>query len=312
MISPYQFSRVSAACGALFWLLTFPVRTGDSPETDLIERVFLFAVFVIVPLAVSLIAKSENWIALRYAIWAQPLGALLCFASFVLSQGVLAGALASLWLATTTLIALAGLTRIFLVKRIAGGELAISFGMIYVSIGGAWLVASRLGLQPFGFGDTIVLLTAVHFHFAGFAAPILAGLAGRAVQRQRVASIAIATAAILVVLGTPIVAAGITFSPTLALAGTLTVTAGLALLGIAVIASVVPAINSRLSKSLLVVASLSSITAMILASLYAYSIVTRTVIIDIPHMAMTHGLLNAFGFALCGLLAWTFSSLPQT
>jgi hypothetical protein len=53
--------------------------------------------------------------------------------------------------------------------------------MLYLPIGGAWLVASRLGIQPLGFGDTIVLLTAVHFHFAGFAAPVLAGLAGRTV-----------------------------------------------------------------------------------------------------------------------------------
>ena len=30
-----------------------------------------------------------------------------------------------------------------------------------------------------GFGDTIVLLTAVHFHYAGFALLLLAGLAGR-------------------------------------------------------------------------------------------------------------------------------------
>ena len=36
---------------------------------------------------------------------------------------------------------------------------------------------------------------------------------------------------------------------------------------------------------------------MVLACLYAYSIVTHTLIIDIPHMAMTHGLLNSFGFA---------------
>jgi hypothetical protein len=28
-------------------------------------------------------------------------------------------------------------------------------------------------------------------------------------------------------------------------------------------------------------------------------------ILRIPTMAMTHGLLNAFGFATCSLLAWT-------
>ena len=118
----------------------------------------------------------------------------------------------------------------------------------------------------------------------------------------------IAVAAIGIVLGTPLVAAGITLSPILALAGTLIVAAGLVLLGIVVIVKVVTKLDSRLSQILLVVSSLSSFAAMALAILYAYSIVTRTVIVDIPQMAMTHGLLNSFGFSLCGLLAWAVSS----
>ena len=44
---------------------------------------------------------------------------------------------------------------------------------------------------------------------------------------------------------------------------------------------------------------------MVLASLYAYSLATHTLILTIPKMAMTHGILNAFGFVTCSLLAWT-------
>ena len=43
---------------------------------------------------------------------------------------------------------------------------------------------------------------------------------------------------------------------------------------------------------------------MLLAAVYAYSIVFQKLIVDIPQMAMTHGVANAFGFALCGLTAW--------
>jgi len=43
----------------------------------------------------------------------------------------------------------------------------------------------------------------------------------------------------------------------------------------------------------------------VLACLYAYSLATHTLIITIPGMAMTHGLLNAFGFVTCSLLVWT-------
>jgi hypothetical protein len=44
---------------------------------------------------------------------------------------------------------------------------------------------------------------------------------------------------------------------------------------------------------------------MVLASLYAYSLATHTLILTIPKMAMTHGILNAFGFVTCSLYAWS-------
>lgn len=309
MTPPAKFARISAAAGGLVWWVTLFIRTGDSAETELIQKIFLLAVFVIVPLGVALISPEQDWIALRYASWFQPGAALLCFTSFVLPQGFIAGILASFWLATISLIALAGLLRILLSAPRLSLELSVNFGMLYLPIGGAWLVASRLGIQPLGFGDTMVLLTAVHFHFAGFAAPVLAGLAGRTVLAGTKQARAIGVAGGGIVLGTPLVAAGITFSPTLALTGALIVTIGLGLLAALVIAMVVPKLHSRVAQVLLWIASISSLGAMVLACLYAYSIVTHTLIIDIPHMAMTHGLLNSFGFALCGLLAWTVNEL---
>jgi len=291
--------------GSVVWALALFYRTGDSVETDLIQKVFLLAVFVIVPLGVSLIESNEEWITLRVATVIQPFAALLCLISFVLPQGIPAGILASAWLVTVSFIALAGLLRVVFSKQKLSLELAVSAGMMYLPVGGAWFVASRLGFQPLGFGDTIVLLTAVHFHFAGFAAPLLAGLAGRRLPVSRT----LATAALAIVFGTPLVAAGITLSPGLALVGTLLVASGLVLLGWVVIFRVVPKLQVRVTQVLLVIASLSTFVAMVLAVLYAYSIVTRTVILDIPQMAMTHGLLNSLGFSLCGLTAWAIESL---
>jgi YndJ-like protein len=306
MVSTSQFARTSAAVGGLLWIVTLLIRTGDSRETDLIQKIFLLAVFVIVPLALSLISPKEDWIAIRIAAWAQPISATLCFVSFLVPQGVVAGILASLWLALTALIAFAGLLRLALSTPRLTNEQSISAGMLYLPIGGAWLVASRLGIQPLGFGDTIVLLTAVHFHFAGFAAPVLAGLVGRVVTNRTSASRTVTVAALAIVIGTPIVAAGITLSPTVALVGAFIVTLGLTLLAVVVIGSVNTLIKSRLARVFLLIGSLSSCAAMVLACLYAYSIVSHTLIIDIPKMAMTHGLLNSLGFALCSLLAWSF------
>ena len=304
MPSTTRFARLSAMEGAFVWGVALFYRTGDSAETDLIQKVFLFAVLVVVPLGVSLIDSDKEWITLRIAMVLQPVTALLCLISFVLPQGIAAGILASTWLVTVSFIALAGLLRVVFSKQWLSLELAVSAGMMYLPVGGAWLVASRLGFQPLGFGDTIVLLTAVHFHFAGFAAPLLAGLAGRQLPSSRT----LATASIAIVFGTPLVAAGITLSPTIALGGTLLVACGLVLLGCVVIFRVVPKLQVRVAQVLLVIGSLSSLVAMVLAVLYAYSIVTRTVILDIPQMAMTHGLLNSFGFSLCGLLGWAIES----
>lgn len=299
-----KLARFSAMAGAVVWAFALFYRTGDSAETDLIQKVFLLAALVIVPLGISLIDSNEEWITLRIATMIQPFAALLCVVSFVLPQGIIASVLAAIWMVTVSFIALAGLLRIILSKQPLSLELAVSAGMMYLPVGGAWFVASRLGFQPLGFGDTIVLLTAVHFHFAGFAAPLLAGLAARRLPASRL----LAIAALAIVFGTPLVAAGITLSPTLALAGTLLVAFGLVVLGCVVTFRVVPKLQVRVAQVLLVIASLSSLVAMVLAILYAYSIVTRTVILDIPQMAMTHGLLNSLGFSFCGLLGWTIES----
>ncbi len=103
----------------------------------------------------------------------------------------------------------------------------------------------------------------------------------------------------------PLVAAGITFSPWIGFAGALLLTLGLVLLAVLTIGWVRPSINSSLGRALLVFGAISSCAAMVLACLYAYSLATPTLIITIPGMAMTHGLLNAFGFVTCSLLVWS-------
>lgn len=237
----------------------------------------------------------------------QPFGAAIVIASFLLPQGILAAMLASVWLLVTGLIALFGLARLLSRGIVPAEEACLDVGLIYLVVGGGWLVIARYGLQPLGFGDTIVLLTAVHFHYAGFAAPLLAGLAGRMLhESSRWIRWVFRITFVCVVAGTPLVAAGITFSPVLALAGTIVVAIGLLLLAVLVIACIVPRLSSRLPQMLLIVSAASSTIAMVLACVYAYSIVTKQLLLNISQMAMTHGIANALGFSLCGLLAWTF------
>jgi YndJ-like protein len=299
---------MSAAAGALAWLIFLFIRTTDSPQTELIHKIILFAVFVVVPLALSLVATPDRHgkhpLFYRSAVFAQPFGAFACMVSFLLHPGLVAALLSSLWLAINVLTALFGISR-FLQRGLHPiEESCIDAGMFYLPVAGVWLVVSRLNIQPFGFGAMIILLTVVHFHFAGFAAPVIVGMTGRVLATrthpQRLFNILVAS----IIGAMPLLAAGITFSPLLALVGAILISTGLFLLAILIIGWILPTIGPLSKRVLLIITSLSSCSAMALACAYAYSIVARTVILDIPTMAMTHGLFNAFGFVTLSLLVW--------
>jgi hypothetical protein len=312
-----QSARASALVGAVVWAIVLFIRTAQASETELIDKILLLGILVVVPLALSLVATpgqtGEPVLIYRLAVITQPFGATAVVLSFFLDQGITAALLSSAWLVVTLLVALYGLWRLSRKRLLLIEELSIDVGLIYLSVGSGSLVVSRLGIQPFGFGDTIVLLAAVHFHYAGFAAPILTGLAGRQLKEAKSWTRRLFTfVTVAVAAGSPLVAAGITLSPVVALVGTLTISLGLGLLAVLVTGLVVPMLASHPARLLLALASASSLIAMVLAALYAYSIVTQTLIIDIPHMAMTHGILNAFGFSLCSLLAWVILQSEST
>lgn len=313
MISAATFAKRSAAAGVVVWLLLLPAVTSDSPETELIHKVVFFAIFVIVPLCLSLIpAEGERGSALyRLVVFAQPIAALVTASSFFFRMGTISAALSLAWVVLTGLIGLIGVWRLWSRRVYPLHELSVDAGLLYLPVAGAWLVVYRYGIQPFDYGETIILLTVVHFHFAGFATPIIAGLSGRVLASRQPSSRLFGAVVFALVAAMPLVAAGITFSPWLGFVGALLLTAGLFVFAVLNVRWVIPAVNPLARRLLLFVAALSSCSAMVLACLYAYSLATKTLIVDIPTMAMTHGLLNAFGFVTCSLLAWTTFSLRK-
>lgn len=303
------FARRSAAAGALAWLLLLLTRTSDAPETELVHRVVFFAMLVIVPLGLSLVTIGEQRISgslYRAAVLAQPVAAVVTIASFFVEKGLLSASLSAVWLVFSALVALFGLSRLTARGLYPLYESSIDAGLLYLPVAGGWLIVYRLGKQPFDYGEFIILLTVVHFHFAGFAAPIIAGLTGRMLaQTRRPPGPVYVFVVFASVAAMPLVAAGITFSPLIGLVGTLLLAVGLVALAVLTLGRVVPVVSSWSPRLLLMIAALSSCAAMVLACLYAYSLVAHVVILRIPTMAMTHGLLNAFGFATCSLLAWS-------
>jgi YndJ-like protein len=299
------FAKRSAAGGVVVWLITLLLTTSDSEQAELVHKVVFWAVLVIVPLGLSVIADERASSLYKLVVFAQPVAALITIASFFVQKGPLSAALASAWLILDILIALLGLVRLATRGFHRIEELSIDAGLLYLPVAGAWLVIYRLGVQPFDYGEMIILLTVVHFHFAGFATPIIAGMSGRALARRDYPRNVFGLSVFALIAAMPLVAAGITFSPWIGFAGALLLTLGLVLLAVLTIGWVRPSITSATSRGLLLFGAISSCAAMVLACLYAYSLATHVLIITIPGMAMTHGLLNAFGFVTCSLFAWS-------
>jgi hypothetical protein len=178
-----------------------------------------------------------------------------------------------------------------------------------VAIGGAWLVLSALGARPLDFPAEIVRATATHFHYAGLILPLLASRTAQTCGCRLSRAVLVC-----IVAGVPLVAAGITLSafgarlPELVaawfLAGVCIALAGFQLS--------VAIHTGRLAERLLLgVSGLSLLAGMGLAMMYSLGNMLRTDWLDIPLMLRTHGVINAFGFALPGLLAWNLNSAKE-
>jgi len=178
-------------------------------------------------------------------------------------------------------------------------------GPVMLALGGAWYFADRMGLEPLGFDFLIVRLTAAHFHFAGFALPITAGLVFR-----HNAGWLTKWAAIGVMAGVPLVATGITLTR---MGVRVEVECCLALL-FSACTLMTGATQARLawnardqsmfSRVMIFISGTSLVAGMVLAILYALRPWFPLPSLHLPRMWAWHGSIQAFGFALCGLIGW--------
>jgi hypothetical protein len=314
-----NWSHSSAIAGSLVWLLLFAIPLSADATTAGIERLLLLAVLVVTPLALPLAGPADRAGRKALPYWAavrgQPFAAALVVICFLLPAGVLAGLLAAGWLLVTGCVAAYGLVRLLSRGNLRADELCIDAGLLYLPVGAVWLLSARLGLNPLGFDDTIVILTAVHFHYAGFAAPLLAGLAGRLIAATRPAAWGLfRPVAGGVIAGIALVAMGITlarFTPVLEAFAAVAFAASLLGLVALVLFVVIPATADRTVQVLLAASSVSLVVTMVLAGGYAIGRFVKTPIVGIPQMVQIHGWLNALGFVLCGLLAWTLRTRQE-
>lgn len=183
-------------------------------------------------------------------------------------------------------------------------ELTLVTARIFPAVGAAWFVAHRASWAPWGFDPLIVLLTAAHFHHAGFTLPLMAGINAREAPgfRTRFSCVAILT-------GVPLVAVGITCTHFGVLkwvepSGVAVLVAGALGVAISQICQGLERKHPVWVRSCFVISGASLLAAMLLALGFGLRYVLPNFALTMPQMWMIHGTLNAFGFGLCGILAW--------
>jgi len=266
-----------------------------------------FAILICVPLALRAVGPGDS--TGRLLIAAYPIAAAAAILAIVLPSGIFSAALALVWLAFTLLAALHGLTRVFGARgRIE--ELCIAVGFMYLAVGGGWFLLWRSGVAVMDFGEHVPLLTAIHFHYAGFASPILVGFVGRELRAAGTRLWPLyAGAAWLVMAGPALVALGIAGVRTVEAPAAAILAAGTAIVALIALAAVLRRVRGPLARSLLAVSSAAVIVAMTLAALYAVGNPLGISALGLEDMVRWHGSFNGLGYVFCGLLGW---NLRQT
>jgi hypothetical protein len=262
-----------------------------------IEKLFLLGPLVVVPLGLQLVGVDSPWLLLIAGV-----GVVI---SFLAPTGIIAGMLVIPWLTMCIWIAVGGLWRFR--TRIAPltqhlGEICRVVAMIGLVVGGVGLLQSRWGMQPLGFREPLVILVAVHFHFAAFVTPLMAGeVVARMRDEGRKRKWILAFCAVG---GSPLLATGyVLHMRELRLTGATLLVTALVMMAVWLLRNL-RGIEPFTARVLLGVSAISAVVAMIYAGAYALADFFGAVWVAIPQMARTHGVLQAIGFSVCGLLGW--------
>ncbi|MFG3497568.1 YndJ family protein [Streptomyces sp. NPDC047928] len=263
--------------------------------STLVDLIVVLGMLVIVPLGLGLLDSPETVTVRR--LW--PLFAVPGAVSLWLPRGAAATALAGCYAAGAVLLAATAARRLARTRSLAPAEIAALTALVSPSVAALALVAERWGHRLFGFGLDILELTVPHFHFAGFAAALVAGLVCRTTRRP-----AGTFAALSVPLGTLLVLVGYFVDDWAELAGAVVLTAGMWAVALLTWRDARAAARDRLTGGLLAVSAAVLVASMLLALSWAVGEATGLPHPDLTWMAATHGLANALGFALCAVLAW--------
>lgn len=256
----------------------------------------LFSMLVLIPLA----RPARSW---KEAV-VESACALLAAESFCFEASAGAALMVAGWLIFTVHRSWKSFSEWHKTGARDAGSLCLVAADVGPAIGAAWLMASRANWTPWGFDPLIVLLTAAHFHHAGFTLPEMAGLNAKTRPGRWTRFSCKAVLA-----GVPLVAAGITCThfglfrfveP-----------CGVTILVLGALGVALSQMRRGLEKQCsiwanfgFIISGASLFAAMLLALGFGLRYVIPDFALTMPQMWAIHGTLNAFGFGMCGLHAW--------
>ncbi len=231
--------------------------------------------------------------------------------SLVSATGDLAPVLALPWVAASALVLAVGARRLLArartPRRFDLAELAIDAGFAYLPVGAVWAWVYRADVDLLGFAGVQALLTANHFHFAGFGMCVLVGLVGRRLGAR--AGLAYRAAAVLAVLAVALVAAGITVSRSLEVFAAWALVLGVILTAVSLVRA--SRTTRGVPRVLLIVSAIAGVIAAGFAAHFATGGFARLDAVKLRQMLFFHALVNALGFVGAGLAAFALDGATR-
>jgi len=271
--------------------------------TPLVGALCAVGMVVVVPLGLRLLGERDDPLVAAWArIW--PVAGVIGVLSMLLPRGGIAVGLAALYAGATVALAATAPVRLARTRSLAPAEVAVLTALVTPVVAGLSLVAERAGHELMGFELPVLALTVAHLHFAGFAAALVAGLVAHTTRSAPAAAAAFTVPAgtVLVLLGYLV---GGDPGQQVELAGAVVLTAGMWTVGWLTWRDVRPRSADRVTRALLGTSAVVLVVTMLLALSWAAGHVWDVVPhLSVTWMAATHGVANALGFAVCGLLAW--------
>lgn len=179
-------------------------------------------------------------------------------------------------------------------------DVAVVTALVAPAVAGGSLVAERYGYRLLGFELEVLSLTVAHFHFAGFAAALVAALVCVGTRNRPISR----AAALCVPGGIAVVFAGFFTGEVVELAGTAILAAGMWLVAYLTWQELRPAGPDPATRLLFGVVAVVPVGTMLLAISWAAGHVAGLPHPSLTWMAATHGVANAIGFGLCAVLAF--------